>query len=192
MAFCSTGRLVDLTDETSAYHDEAVDAVADIRASFSEAWAELTDGADSVGDDLKELAEWLGMELLGSIKGAAHELVEVVELFNMLAEVVTLSIAPIKQMLQMLGLLSDVAEGAKLAHGERGRAELKSGTAPTEREIGAIKAPPVYNFTGDIHIQQDFKEDHDPDRIAIAFKDRLGRAATNRVSANTQVPQSSF
>ncbi len=47
------------------------------------------------------------------------------------------------------------------------------------------------NFTGDIHIQQDFK-DQNPDRVLLEFKKELSRSALSRTSAATQTPHTAF
>ena len=43
------------------------------------------------------------------------------------------------------------------------------------------------NFSGDINLRQDFKERQEPDRIAFAIKDVLGRAAISRTQSLSQV-----
>jgi hypothetical protein len=44
------------------------------------------------------------------------------------------------------------------------------------------KTPINQTFTGPINVKQDFR-DQDPDRIAVAFKSELGRAASSRLQA---------
>jgi phage-related protein len=184
------GAFEDLTDETSKYYDEANADLEQIKANFSEAWDELTSGSDSVGEQLKELAEWMGKEFLDDLVTISEIAIDAAQAFNMLAEAVRITLYPIKLLLNELGIFTDSIQGSALAKREGGHGTL--GAVGGEKpETSAIKAPPVYNFTGEIHINQDFK-DTDPDRIATVFKQSLGRAAQSRVSASTQVPQSNF
>jgi hypothetical protein len=184
------GAFEDLTDETSAYYAEATADLAEIEANFSEAWDELTSGSDSAGQQLKELAEWMGKEFLDDLVTVSAIAVDAAQAFNTLADAVRAALIPVKFLLTELGVFADSAQGASLSKREGGHGTL--GAVGGEKpETSAIRAPPVYNFTGEIHINQDFK-DTDPDRIGTVFKQSLGRAAQSRVSANTQVPQSHF
>jgi hypothetical protein len=54
-----------------------------------------------------------------------------------------------------------------------------------------VSAPPVQNFYGAIHIQQDFKN-MDPDRMIIAFRKVLQRSAQSKTMAATQTPHTAF
>ena len=54
-----------------------------------------------------------------------------------------------------------------------------------------IKAPPVQNFFGGVHIQQDFKNIA-PDRIAIIFKKALAGSAHAKTMAATATPHTAF
>jgi hypothetical protein len=79
--------------------------------------------------------------------------------------------------------LAGLVEGSskEFAEALRARGAEKSG--------GAKPPPPVINMTGGqtFKIQQDFR-DQDPDRVAIALEDGVGRLVTRRVAASTSSP----
>ncbi len=72
------------------------------------------------------------------------------------------------------------------ALGDKDSAEaLKKGLKPN---LGiAAKGNIVQNFNGSIHIKQDFR-DQDPDRVAVVFKQQLGKYASNRVASGFAQP----
>jgi hypothetical protein len=186
-----------LGDEASSMHDEAVAAWTDIKENFSEAWAELTSGSNSLGADLKDLAHVMGIALLESVRAVSWVIKEMAAATKYLGDAMLLALGPIGVgigLLKGIGHLTGVLGENKptalgLEHQTGG--EIRAVKADKEHEMGAIKAPPIYNFTGDIHVVQDFK-DTDPDRIVLQMKEGFGRAARSKVSASTQVPQSSF
>ena len=49
-----------------------------------------------------------------------------------------------------------------------------------------VQVPPNYNFTGNITIQQDFK-DQDPDRVVVEMKKGLRREATSKLAVASQI-----
>lgn len=51
----------------------------------------------------------------------------------------------------------------------------------------ASKANVVQNFNGPINVKQDFR-DQDPDRVALVFKEELGRVGTNRLQSRMVSP----
>jgi methyl-accepting chemotaxis protein len=180
------GAFVDLTDETSEYYGEAQVAMEVIESNLMEAWDALTQGSDSVGADLKGLAEWLGMELLDKVKEVSFVVADLAHAFAFLEHHLVDLLHTVEEAFD----IGHEIQGAGMAHDRPGA--MRTGVAGGgEPEVGAIKAPPVYNFTGAITIQQDFK-DTDPDRLVAVMKEGFGRAARSKVSASTQVPQSSF
>jgi hypothetical protein len=184
-----------LTDETAGMHDEAVAAWTGIKENVQEAWAELTVGSDSLGSDLKALAHVLGISLLESVRATTWVVKEMAAATKYLGDVMLVALGPLGAMIGMVKGVAHLAGGGgegrlgtMESHENKGEIRAVKGG---EHEMGAIKAPPIYNFTGDIHVTQDFK-DTDPDRIILQMKDGFGRAARSKVSASTQVPQSSF
>lgn len=191
VAVGTAGAIDVLTDESNEMHDTAETAWKETQTHLKLAWDDIKDvftGPDGIGGIIREFVDVEGVLLLGILDGlaqAAHLAAEGLKAANQAFEF--LIGGPMKALLEAVGIhLGPTAHGAGLAKAEQGKLLAKGGEAP-----GAIKAPPIYNFTGEIHINQDFK-DTDPDRIATVFKQSLGRAAQSRVSASTQVPQSHF
>jgi hypothetical protein len=194
VALAAAGAVDDLADSTNAYHDEAVSSWSSINANVSGALDELTTSSDSVGGSLKEVADWMGVMLLDSLEGlTAFIKDDYIPAMTAVWHAMQMILAPVGKLLDMLGMHSGGGGASLVTHDSApGMAHGGLvGVGGDKGEMGAIKAPPIYNFTGAITIQQDFK-DTDPDRIATIFREDMGRAARSKVSASTQVPQSHF
>jgi hypothetical protein len=80
-------------------------------------------------------------------------------------------------------------ELAKLVEGGSGDfAKALRERGASARKVGS-PSPPTINMTGGqtFKIQQDFR-DQDPDRVAIALEEGIGRLVTRRVAAGTSSP----
>lgn len=73
------------------------------------------------------------------------------------------------------------------AQGTVGQAVAKDITTMSAPKGIASKANIVQNFNGPISVKQDFR-DQDPDRVAIVFKEELGRVGSNRLQSRMVSP----